>query len=147
MRSRLGRLRNRLRRLLLLLLLLLLRLRWCGSDGESVVPVGGKDCGARDAVVAWEVLFCNSFGCNWSGGADRRAWVQCFVPRDAAAAGAEHHGGRPVGTDVSAANAGAAEGAGRDRGDGRGDDAGDGAAVDGELGEDDGPSAGVVEGG
>src|ERR1700678_1498983 len=67
-----------------------LRLRWWGSDGESVVPVGGEDCGARDAVVAREILFCNPFGCNWSGGADGRARVQRVVSRDAAAAGAEH---------------------------------------------------------
>ncbi len=69
-------------------------------DGERVgMGNGGEDCGAGDAAHAREVSICNSFGCNWSGGADRGAGIFGVVPRDAAGPRAVDHGGGPCGED------------------------------------------------
>ena len=84
------------------------------GDGDPFVCLRGEDCGARDAVVAGEVFLCGAVGGDWRGGADGGAGILGFVSCNAADAGSVDHGGGSFGTDVSAADAAAAEGAGRD---------------------------------
>ncbi len=48
--------------------------------GKSFVYDGGADCVAGAAVFAGQVSICDSFGCNWGGGADGGAGIFGVVP-------------------------------------------------------------------
>ncbi len=68
------------------------------------VQDGGDDCVARAACFEGEVFFRDSFGGDRRGGADRGSRIQRVVSEDDSRRGADDHGRRSVGANVSPAD-------------------------------------------